>query len=347
MPNCWRKRDQGNGSAARSFSDADFRDLQVWSKLAWVDPFFWTDPRVATLVAKGRSFTEDDKAVLRQVELDVLNAVVPEYRQAAARGQVELSASPFYHPILPLLCDTDIYLRTHPHSRMPRQRFRHPEDAQDQLDCAVANHERLFAVRPTGLWPSEGSVSDAMVPLAAKAGFSWMATDELILARSLGIGLTRDGYGHLEQPESLYRPYQVRAGDAEIACLFRDHVLSDLIGFTYASWDAEAAARDFVGRLVEGGRRYAARTGGGEAVIPIILDGENAWEHYEGQGRPFLRALYGALAAHPEIKTVTMSQATREPAAPLNGIFPGLLDQRRLLHLDRARGRSPGLGSAL
>ncbi len=125
------RRDQGNGSAVRTFSDADFRDLQVWSKLAWVDPFFWTDPRVATLVAKGRSFTEDDKAVLRQVELDVLNAVVPEYRQAAARGQVELSASPFYHPILPLLCDTDIYLRTHPHSRMPRQRFRHPEDAQD------------------------------------------------------------------------------------------------------------------------------------------------------------------------------------------------------------------------
>ena len=317
------KRDLGNGSAARTFSDADFRDLQVWAKLAWLDPFFWSDPRVAALVAKGRSYTEDDKAILRQVELEVLNAVVPEYRSAAARGQAELSASPFYHPILPLLCDTDIYLRTHPHSRMPRQRFRHPEDAQDQLDRAVVNHERLFGVRPTGLWPSEGSVSDAMVPLAARAGFSWMATDELILARSLGIGLTRDGYGHLEQPESLYRPYKVRAGGADIACLFRDHVLSDLIGFTYASWNPEAAARDFVGRLVEGGRRYSARTGGGEAVIPIILDGENAWEHYEGQGRPFLRALYGALAAHPEIQTVTMSEATAEPTAPLPGIFPG------------------------
>ncbi len=317
------KREQGNGSAPRTFSDADFRDLQVWSKLVWVDPFFWTDPRVAALVAKGRSYTEDDKAVLRQVELEVLNAVVPEYRGAAGRGQVELSASPFYHPILPLLCDTDIYLRTHPHSRMPRQRFRHPEDAQAQLDRAVANHERLFGVRPTGLWPSEGSVSDAMVPLAEKAGFSWMATDELILARSIGVGLTRDGYGHLEQPESLYRPYAVRAGGAEIACVFRDHVLSDLIGFTYASWNPEAAAQDFVGRLVEGGRRYAARTGGGEAVIPIILDGENAWEHYEGQGRPFLRALYGALAAHPEIQTVTMSEATAEPTAPLTGIFPG------------------------
>jgi alpha-amylase/alpha-mannosidase (GH57 family) len=318
-----RKRDQSNGGAWRQFTDADFRDLQVWSKLVWVDPFFERDPRIVALHAKGSGFSEDDKASLRAVELDVLRAVVPEYRAAAARGQVELSASPFYHPILPLLCDTDVYLRTHPQSRMPRHRFRHPEDAKAQLERAVTDHERRFGVRPTGLWPSEGSVSDAMVPLAAGAGFSWMATDELILARTLGVGLPRDGYGHLDQPEVLYRPYTVKSGGAEISCLFRDHVLSDLIGFTYASWNADAAARDFVGRLVEGGRRYAARTGGGEAVIPIILDGENAWEHYEGQGRPFLRALYKALGSHPEIKTVTMAEAAAGPAASLTTIFPG------------------------
>ena len=318
-----RKRDAANGNGLRNFSEADYRDLQVWSKLAWVDPFFLTDVRAAALVLKDRGFTEADKAALRAVEVEVLRAVVPEYRAAAARGQVELSASPFYHPILPLLCDTDIFLRTHPQSRMPRQRFRHPEDAQAQLDLAVAKHRETFGARPTGLWPSEGSVSDAMVPLAAQAGFQWMATDELILARSIGVGLTRDGYGHLEQPETLYRPYDVRTGGAEIACVFRDHVLSDLIGFTYASWSAETAAQDFVGRLVEAGRRYSARTGGGEAVIPIILDGENAWEYYEGQGRPFLRALYRALGNHPELRTVTMSEATRGASTPLAGIFPG------------------------
>jgi hypothetical protein len=162
-----------------------------------------------------------------------------------------------------------------------------------------------------------------MVPLAAEAGFTWMATDEAILARTLNMGLTRDGYGHLDQPEVLYRPYLVRAGGAEIACVFRDHVLSDLIGFTYASWSPAAAAQDFVGRIVEAGRRFSTRTGGAEAVVPIILDGENAWEHYEGQGRPFLRALYGALAAHPELTTVTMSEAVRGASAALPGIFPG------------------------
>jgi alpha-amylase/alpha-mannosidase (GH57 family) len=321
-----RRREQagGNGGALKAFTDADFRDLQVWHKLAWVDPFWMdSDPRVKALLAQGRAFTEDDKLVLRDVELEILGRVIPEYAAAAARGQVEIAASPFYHPILPLLCDTDVYLRTHPQSRMPRQRFRHPEDALAQLERAAVYHERQFGRRPSGLWPSEGSVSDAMIPLAAQAGYRWLATDEAILSRTLNTGLARDGYGHLEQPEVLYRPYTIRSGGGEVACLFRDHVLSDLIGFTYASWNPTMAAQDFVGRLVEAGRRFSARTGGAEAVVPIILDGENAWEHYEGQGRPFLRALYGALSTHPELRTVTMSQATSGATTPLNGIFPG------------------------
>jgi alpha-amylase/alpha-mannosidase (GH57 family) len=321
-----RKREQGNGtaSAARQFSVGEIRDLQVWHKLAWVDPsYLQSDPRVRGLVQKGRYFEEEDKALLREVELEILRKVIPEYAAAAARGQVELSTSPFYHPILPLLCDTDIYLRTHPHSRMPRQRFRHPEDATEQLRKAVEYHARTFGAPPRGLWPSEGSVSDAVVGLAQDAGLRWMATDELILARSLGASLTRDNYGHLQQPEILYRPYRVQAGEHEIACVFRDHALSDLIGFTYASWSAEAAAADFVGRLVEAGRRYSERANGGNALIPVILDGENAWEHFEGGGRPFLRALYGALASHPDLTTVTMSEGCADATEVLHGLFPG------------------------
>jgi alpha-amylase/alpha-mannosidase (GH57 family) len=163
-----------------------------------------------------------------------------------------------------------------------------------------------------------------MVPLAAQAGFQWMATDELILARTLGATFSRDGHGHLEQPERLYLPYVVRTGGASIACAFRDHVLSDLIGFTYAGWSADSAADDFVGRIVEAGRRFRARSSGGEdALIPIILDGENAWEHFEGGGRPFLRALYGRLDRHPELRTVTMSEGCADAVQELPGIFPG------------------------
>ena len=311
-------------AAVRRFSPDDLRDLQVWQKLAWLDPIYLDgDSRARALVAKDRGFSEDDKAVLREIELELLNAVIPAYRDAAARGQVELSTSPFYHPILPLLCDTEIYKRTHPEARSPRHRFVHPEDAREQLDRAVACHERLFGERPAGLWPSEGSVSDAIVPLVAAAGFTWMATDELILARTLGTHFHRDGGGQLDQPERLYRPYNVRAGGTAVTCLFRDHSLSDLIGFTYAGWSADAAADDFTAKLIAAGRRYAERTGGEEATIPIILDGENAWEHFEGGGRPFLRALYGRLSSHAELRTVTMREAVRQPGAVLDGIFPG------------------------
>jgi alpha-amylase/alpha-mannosidase (GH57 family) len=305
------------------FSTDDLRDLQVWQKLAWLDPVYLEgDDRTRALVAKGRGYSEEDKEVLRAIELEVLNAVIPEYRDAVARGQVELSTSPFYHPILPLLCDTEVYKRTHPETRMPRHRFIHPEDAREQLERAVACHARLFGVRPSGVWPSEGSVSEAMVPLVAGAGFEWMATDEMILARTLGIAFNREA-GHVDQPERLYKPYLVRAGGAQVTCLFRDHTLSDLIGFVYAGWNPASAADDFVARLAEAGRRYAARTGGGEAVIPIILDGENAWEHFEGGGRPFLRALYARLSAHAELRTVTMLEASRRAPGQLDGIFPG------------------------
>jgi alpha-amylase/alpha-mannosidase (GH57 family) len=311
-------------AAASRFTRDDLRDLQVWHKLAWIDPFYLEgDARVRALVEKGRDFTEADKLVLREVELELLNKAIPEYRAAAARGQVELSTSPFFHPILPLLCDSEIYLRTHPDARVPRHRFTHPEDAAEQLARAVSYHTRLFGVRPLGVWPSEGSVSDAIVPLVAATGFEWMATDELILARTLGVTFSRDGGGHIEQPERLYAAYAVRGGDARVSCAFRDHVLSDLIGFTYAGWAPERAADDFASRLVEAGERYRQRSGGGEALIPIILDGENAWEHFEGGGRPFLRALYGRLSGHPQLRTVTMAEACRAPAHELTSIFPG------------------------
>jgi alpha-amylase/alpha-mannosidase (GH57 family) len=323
-----RRGGNGSGLSARAqagqFSVDDLRDLQVWHKLVWIDAeYFANDSRIRGLVEKGRGFSEEDKLVLRRVELELLGKVISEYREAAHRGQVELSTSPFYHPILPLLCDSDVYLRTHPHSRMPREPFRHPEDALEQLTRAAALHERLFGRKPDGLWPSEGSVSDDMVPLVARAGFRWMATDETILARSIGRDLTRDGGGQIEQPELLYKPYRIGAGDLSVACGFRDHTLSDLIGFTYASWPADRAADDFVRRLADAGERFGARSRG-EATIFVILDGENAWEHFEGQGRPFLRALYSRLESHPSLRTVTMSEACVAVAGePLSSIFPG------------------------
>jgi alpha-amylase/alpha-mannosidase (GH57 family) len=198
-----------------------------------------------------------------------------------------------------------------------------PEDALEQLTRAGDCHQRLFGRRPAGLWPSEGSVSDAMVPLVAQAGFEWMATDEQILGLSLGITFTRDGHGRVDQPDRLYAPYIVSAGGAQVVCGFRDHALSDRIGFVYAGWDANAAADDFTNRLAEAGAAAKAQNGGGEPTVFVILDGENAWEHFDGGGRPFLRALYGRLSSHPDLRTVTMAEACRTAQRMMTGIFPG------------------------
>jgi alpha-amylase/alpha-mannosidase (GH57 family) len=297
------------------FSVEDLRDLQVWQKLTWMDPdWLVRDERLASLVRKGSGFTEEDKRVLREVELELLNAVIPAYAAAAARGQVELSTSPFYHPILPLLCDSDVHFRAHPNSALPRGLFRWPGDAREQLTRAINFHTALFGAAPRGVWPSEGSVSDAALEAIAATGAEWAATDEGILARTLGGPLSAG---------QLYRPYSVGPSSHELRCLFRDHGLSDMIGFSYQSWDAEAAAEDFLHRVLECGRRFEDAGGKGDPVVCVILDGENAWEHYAGGGRPFLRALYSRLTVSPHIRTVTMAEAAADPGDRLESIFPG------------------------
>jgi alpha-amylase/alpha-mannosidase (GH57 family) len=299
----------------RPFSPGDLRDLQVWHKLTWMDPdLLATDPRLMGLVEKGSAYDEADKAVLRRVELELLARVMPAYRDASARGQVELSTSPFYHPILPLLCDSDVNQAASPGAPRPRTRFQRPEDARLQIERAIALHEATFGSRPTGMWPSEGSVSDQAVALIAEAGLQWIATDEDILARSLAVPVH-------DRPELLYRPYRI--GDTGPAVLFRDHAMSDRIGFQYQSWEATAAATDFINQVRDAGRRFSVASGGEVGTISVILDGENAWEYYAGGGRPFLRALYAALSDAADIQTVTMAEAASAPAAPLPSIFPG------------------------
>ena len=336
-------------SASAAFSTDDLRDLQVWQKLAWIDPFYLTgDERVKRLLAKGRAFTEDDKGVLRTVELELLNRVIPEYRDAAARGQIEIATSPFYHPILPLLCDTDVYLRTHPGSPMPRRRFQHPEDADAQLVRAVDCHERLFGRRPVGLWPSEGSVSDAMVPLVARAGFSWMATDEQILGRSIGLTFTRDQYGHVEQPDRLYRSYKVRAGGAAVSCVFRDHVLVGPHRFRLRRVGSGRRRRRFCGPA-RGSRppvRRDRRGRGPSARDPGRRERVGAFRR---QRPPVSQSAVRPARRPPRAANRDDGRGVREPGRrPWNHRvdFSRIVDRLQLLDLDRSPGRPDRLEPA-
>jgi len=268
---------------AREFSTQDFLDLQVWHNLAWFGyGAVARYPALAALRLKDRGFTEENKRELLAIQLQVVGEIIPMYRKLAELGQIELTTSPFYHPILPLVIDTDIARRPRRESAVP-SRFQAPDDAQAQLRHAVALHTALFGRAPQGLWPSEGSVCPEMIPMVREAGLKWMATDEDILANSIG-SWNRRG--------DLYQPWVAGESGREVAMVFRDRELSDAIGFVYSKWAPESAADDFLGRVAA----TVDQAPHDQVLVPVILDGENPWEHYYDGGDQFLAGLYARLS---------------------------------------------------
>ena len=203
----------GAEASVAHFSVRDWRDLQVLSQLAWTDEeYFVEDSAIAKLSEKGKNYTAADSALLQERQQKLLGAVLPEYRRAEARGQIEISTTPYYHPILPLLCDTDIARVSNPHTPLPHPAFRYPEDAREQLLRSRKFHERVFGKPPAGLWPSEGSVSDQALEIAMELGFKWFATDEGVLGRTRNVGFWRDPSGYPENGPELYTPWRFKRG---------------------------------------------------------------------------------------------------------------------------------------
>jgi alpha-amylase/alpha-mannosidase (GH57 family) len=312
----------GGAQALVTFTSRDWRDVQLLSQLAWMEEsWLQKDEVVSRLATKGKDFTEKDKSALQQKQQELLRLVLPAYRDAAARGQIEISTTPFYHPILPLICDSDVARVANPSTPLPRRAFRRPEDAREQLQLARAYHEKTFGAKPAGLWPSEGSVSDQALTIAAQEGFTWFGTDEGVLGRTLNVGFFRDANGIPANADRLYKPWRVQLGDKSITGLFRDHHLSDLIGFVYSRMEAKAAAADLHSRLRQLGEKIP---GTQPLTVCLFLDGENAWEYYPGNGREFLREFYRRIQSDSDFRALTASQAVSAAGeVPVTtGIFP-------------------------
>ena len=327
----------------RQFSTQDLLDLQTWHNLAWfgygtVSRY----PRLAALRAKNRGFTEEEKQDVLALQLATVQDIVPLYRRLMEREQIELSDDPFFHPILPLVIDTDFTRRARPDLPLP-SRFHAPEDAEAQLQRAVEFHTTTFGRSPVGLWPSEGSVCPELIPMLPKVGLRWLATDEGILARSLDAA---------QQPwqrhRDLYQPYRVGSEDQDVTMLFRDREISDAFGFVYHKTTPEMAAEDVLRRL----RQIIHDTPQEQVTIAIVLDGENPWEHYHEGGEQFLSLLYKACSTGAldndtvRTTTATISEALASRASHSAGQPPpfGLLDQPGLQDLDRPPGGQSGMG---
>jgi alpha-amylase/alpha-mannosidase (GH57 family) len=285
------RRQRGPAEAWREFSDSDFLDLQVLFDLCWFGFMAREDfPLLRSLRQRGMAYTRDDLAQMHAVEREIIARLLPLYRRAAERGQLEISASPYAHPILPLLIDSDSAREAMPEAPLP-PRFARPADARAQVTEGLDLVEREIGARPRGVWPSEGSLSQETASLLSGCGVAWAASDARVLQTS------RTG-----SPADAGIPWEIPAEAPGLALVFRDPDLSDRIGFDYARLETGKAVEDFLQAARE-------RVKGGGRMLLVALDGENPWEHYPRAGARFLRALYGALGRETELAAATVSEA--------------------------------------
>ena len=282
-------------------SDQFITDLLVWYHLAWMgETVRRSNDLVKQLMEKGTGFTLHDRRQLLKLIGELLSSVIDRYRVLAEKGQIELSMSPYAHPILPLLLDIDSARDAMPDVSMPLlKNYPGGEERADwHIREGIATFEQYFGTRPGGCWPSEGGVSAAALKQLERYGFTWAATGESVFRHSQANDENASLAGC-----SLYQGYRVDSG--ELACFFRDDGLSDLIGFTYSDWHAD----DAVANLIEHLENIAASTRDQDSpLVSIILDGENAWEHFPENGYYFLNTLYQRLSEHPDLKMTTYSE---------------------------------------
>ncbi len=294
-------------------------DLAVWYHLAWLgETVRRADPVATALTTQGRGFTDAQRRQLLTVIADQVSSVVPRYRRLAERGQCELSITPYGHPIVPLLLDFQAAREAVPSMPLPQHAnyAGGAERAQWHVDEGLRVFMRAFGVRPAGCWPSEGAISRGTLELLDRSGFKWAASSSNVLRGSLSL----TGAVAPSDPLAYNRPYQLTG--TSMSAFFRDDALSDLIGFTYATWHGDDAANHLVNEVAQLAHRYADSPG--HAVV-IALDGENAWEHYPFNGYYFLRALYTSLANHPLLELTTLSECLARgiQPAPLSQVMAG------------------------
>ncbi|MFH1049772.1 MAG: glycoside hydrolase family 57 protein, partial [bacterium] len=296
---------QNPETALQTFDPKDWRDLQVWYNLTWFGYLSRENRAIKRLFEKGKDFSEEEKKIVIDLHLDVLGSIQRQMTILQNLGQLELSCTPMYHPILPLLCDSKSAKEALPDYPLPEKIYQYPEDAEAQIKNSLKFYKENYHFVPEGMWPSEGSLSNQVLELMFESGIKWAASDEEVLSASL-----KERY----DPLMKYFPVKYKSAKGDITLFFRDHNLSDAIGFVYSRWDQHDAARDFCNRLRNIRGELINRFGEkclDSAVVPIILDGENCWEFYFQNGIHFQRELFRILSTSDDLTTVTFSEAAK------------------------------------
>jgi len=288
--------------ASRFFSNQDILDLQVYFNLVWIDPIFRnSDEFLNELIIKKSGFTNEDKVLLIKKHYEIMSKIFSEYSKAVKENSIEISTSPFFHPILPLLVDNYIAQQSDPSTTLPTQRYQYPQDAEKQIIDALNFVEKKIGVRPKGMWPSEGSISDEVLQLMAKNGITWTATDEEILLKTLK---KEQKMISLLSAEQLYMRYLYYQNNLSLNIFFRDRRLSDDIGFVYSKMNPQDAVNHFIKSLYN---IKNSLNNDKNPIVTVILDGENAWEFYENDGNDFLKLFYETIERNNDFEVITFS----------------------------------------
>jgi alpha-amylase/alpha-mannosidase (GH57 family) len=302
----------------KKFTNQEIQDLQVLFNLCWFHPLTFNEDRnLKELAKKGRYYTDEDKKYIINKQYEVISEVIPLYKRLLKNKRIELTITPYHHPILPLIYDTDI-LREFPYLKKPVFRFGAPSDGIWHLKEAKTIFKKIFGYFPSGSWPAEGSVSEDVISLYKEENFNWIATDEAILFKSFVTDYV--SYDMIKnQRHLIYQPYKFRGTNL----FFRDRNLSDAISFIYQGWeDPVFAAND----LLEHFKRihYYTKEILKGSIITIIMDGENAWEYYKNNGVEFLETIYSALEKSHILSTTTPTEFLRHyESKNIDRVAPG------------------------
>lgn len=284
-------------------SDQYIADLLTWYHLAWTgESVRRSHAIVVQLMTQGKNFSFADRMQLFNLIGELIQDLIPRYRKLAVSGQIELSITPHYHPLAPLLIDFSSARDSEPNAVLPSSAA-YPggrERVVFHLESGITSHQQRFNVEPTGIWPAEGAISTALLNILMESGCRWSASGESVLVNSLR--KSNPDQFLPDRSQYLYRPYQIADKDKNILCFFRDDKLSDMIGFEYSKWFGRDAAEHFV-YTIEKIRQEAQSIE--NQIVSVILDGENAWESYPYNGYYFLNDLYELLSNHPHIQTTT------------------------------------------
>ena len=298
------------------YSDQYLSDMLVWYHLAWTaENVRKSDQRIKLLMKKAKHFSVHDRHILVEVIYELIGGVIERYKNLALAGRIELSMTPYAHPIVPLLLDLNSTKQAMPDAELPLASV-YPggmERSQWHMQKGIEVFQHYFGFAPQGCWPAEGSISAETIELISDMGIKWLASGETVLRNSLKKSA-------MEPDACIHSMYQYR--DNNIACFFRDDGLSDAIGFKYSDWHADDAVANFIHNLEIIGEQCIDNP---DAIVSIILDGENAWEYYPENGVYFLRALYEKLTQHESINLTTYTEylASSREHKPLTEIVAG------------------------